>query len=290
MELSQLKYFACAAEENNFTHAAEKLFVTPSALNRSVAALEEEVGFKLFDRNKKKVALNEDGKIFLEQARKVLEAQRELENLARTIKRGDSSLKVISSYRYALTFVVPYIDTQYTDGAVEYEVVEEDGLLEKLINNEADIALVTQYPKDPKIVAYPLYTENTMLVVKPMNPLYRQDKISIKDLDGQTLVLSKEYMNSMDKGLAYLSSLGINIKISYEEGWLLYSDLFQDSPFLGVTSNVEELFYPARGREKHVPIAETVPTWNNVTFYFTFLASRDDMAAMYVKIKDRIKI
>ncbi len=64
MELLQLKYFSESAETENFSVVANKYLVPVSSVSSSVRKLEKELGCALFDRNKNKIALNKNGKIF----------------------------------------------------------------------------------------------------------------------------------------------------------------------------------------------------------------------------------
>jgi DNA-binding transcriptional LysR family regulator len=73
MELRHLRYFIAVAEEENVTRAAERLHVSQPPLSRQIHDLEEELGVPLFDRTGKSLQLNAAGKVFLVEARAVLE-------------------------------------------------------------------------------------------------------------------------------------------------------------------------------------------------------------------------
>lgn len=66
MELLQLRYFIDAARLENFSKAARKNFVPQPSISKTIGKLEKELGVKLFDRNGKKISLNENGKYFYE--------------------------------------------------------------------------------------------------------------------------------------------------------------------------------------------------------------------------------
>src|SRR5258706_1705141 len=73
MELRHLRYFVAIGEEQHYGRAAHRLRVAQPALSRQIQDLEEELGFKLFDRLPRGVRLNSAGKLFLEDARRILQ-------------------------------------------------------------------------------------------------------------------------------------------------------------------------------------------------------------------------
>lgn len=72
MDLKQLEYILKIAEERNITHAAEKLFITQSALNQQLLKLEKELGCKLFYRSRTNCKPTEAGKIYIAAAEEIL--------------------------------------------------------------------------------------------------------------------------------------------------------------------------------------------------------------------------
>ena len=85
MELRHLRYFVAAAELENVSRAAARLHVSQPALSRQIHDLEDELGFPLFERSAKTVHLTEAGKIFLADARAVLERVNAAVNRARAV-------------------------------------------------------------------------------------------------------------------------------------------------------------------------------------------------------------
>lgn len=72
MDLKQVEYILKIAEENNITHAAEKLFITQSALNQQLLKLEKELGTPLFYRSRTNWRPTPAGEVYIENARKML--------------------------------------------------------------------------------------------------------------------------------------------------------------------------------------------------------------------------
>jgi DNA-binding transcriptional LysR family regulator len=74
MELRHLRYFIAVAEHLHFARAAEALVTAQPSLSRQILQLEDELGVKLFERTKRRVALTSAGEMFLADARRVMQA------------------------------------------------------------------------------------------------------------------------------------------------------------------------------------------------------------------------
>jgi DNA-binding transcriptional LysR family regulator len=90
MELRHLRYFVAVGEEEHYGRASRGLRVAQPALSRQIQNLEEELGFKLLDRLPRGVKLNAAGKVFLEDARRVLQAVGEATARAARVARGQA--------------------------------------------------------------------------------------------------------------------------------------------------------------------------------------------------------
>ena len=83
MTLTELRYVVALAQERHFGRAAQKCFVTQPTLSLALAKLEDELGVKLFERNKNEVLVTGRGQQIVEQARRVLDEVGKIQHLAR---------------------------------------------------------------------------------------------------------------------------------------------------------------------------------------------------------------
>ena len=104
MKLRHLEYFV-AAEELNFTHAADRLHGSQPPFSKQIQDLEGELGVNLFQRERKGVALTAAGKAFLIDARGILEACDRAVKKAQRISRGELG-ELTLGHMAALTHVV----------------------------------------------------------------------------------------------------------------------------------------------------------------------------------------
>src|SRR6266480_2407916 len=90
MELRHLRYFVAVGEDQHYGRAAQRLRVAQPALSRQIQDLEEEIGFKLFDRLPRGVKISTAGRLFLEDARRILQQVNEATSRAQRVARGQS--------------------------------------------------------------------------------------------------------------------------------------------------------------------------------------------------------
>src|ERR1700760_1682247 len=89
MELRRLRNFLAVGEALSFTKAAAQLRIAQPALSRQVQDLEEEIGVDLLKRSPRGVTLTAEGKLFLEQARDLLNRADESLKKVRALARGE---------------------------------------------------------------------------------------------------------------------------------------------------------------------------------------------------------
>ena len=69
MLLRQIEYYLAVVDCGSFSEAAEKCFISQSAVSQQIKALEKELGVELLERHNRTFTLTESGKVFIENVR-----------------------------------------------------------------------------------------------------------------------------------------------------------------------------------------------------------------------------
>jgi DNA-binding transcriptional LysR family regulator len=114
MELRHLRYFVAVAEELHFTRAAERLHIGQPPLSHAIQVLEASVGAQLLERSKRWVRLTEAGKLFLDDARRILALAEQAAETARRAGRGEAGeLRIGFTYSTPLTPLFAEVINRY---------------------------------------------------------------------------------------------------------------------------------------------------------------------------------
>src|ERR1700751_3651161 len=95
--IEAMEAFVAVADLRGFAPAARKLKLSPSAVTRLVAALEDHVGARLLQRTTRSVALTDIGEHYLERARRILGDVAEAEGAARAERTRPSGHLIVSA-------------------------------------------------------------------------------------------------------------------------------------------------------------------------------------------------
>ena len=113
MELRQLRYFVAVAEELHFGRAAARLHIASPSLSQQIKALERDLAVRLFDRSSTGVALTSAGAELVPVARRALAAADEVEDAARRIADGRSTVLRLGFLAFSLTTTTRRLLTEF---------------------------------------------------------------------------------------------------------------------------------------------------------------------------------
>ncbi len=188
MELRHLRYFVAIGEEQHYGRAARRLRVAQPALSRQIQDLEEELGFKLFERLPRGVKLSAAGKLFLEDARCILQEVSDSAGRAGRVARGKSgTLRVGFAENASWRGVVPdsfrRFWAQQPDAELQLQPSASLAQLEAIRSGRLDAGFVNFMPKaDPELDQLPVAINHVELAAPKRHPLTKLKRLRLRDL------------------------------------------------------------------------------------------------------------
>src|SRR5258708_3494440 len=194
MELRHLRYFVVVGEEQHYGRASRRLRVAQPALSRQIEDLEEEVGFNLLDRLPRGVKLSAAGKLFLEDARRILQAVSEATARAARVARGQSgTLRIGFSENASWRGVVPdsfrRFREQQPDAELQLQPAASLEQLDAIRSGRLDAGFVNFIAKaDPELDQLAVAVHYVELALPSSHPLTKLKKLRLRELTDAAFV------------------------------------------------------------------------------------------------------
>src|SRR6202022_3998030 len=201
MELRHLRYFVAVGEEEHCGRAARRLCVAQPALSRQIQDLEKELGFKLFERLPRGVRLSAAGKLFLEDARRVLQEVSEAAVRAGRVARGLSgTLRIGFAENASWRGVVPdsfrRFREQQPDAELQLQPAASLEQIEAIRSGRLDAGFVNFMPKsDRELDQLPVAIQHVELAAPKRHALTKLKKLRLRHLTDVPFVWFPRWAN-----------------------------------------------------------------------------------------------
>ena len=194
MELRHLRYFLAVSEALSFTQAAAQLRVAQPALSRQVRALEEELGVALLRRSRRGVTLTAEGKLFLQEAGRLLKQAEQAVEKVRALARGEYGELHVGYAAAPTAELLPPALAAFEKAVPRVTVVlhdlPSDALIAGLQNGTLELALLVEPTGERAagiefevLCAYP-----PCVALSAAHPLARLKAITLEQVAAQPLV------------------------------------------------------------------------------------------------------
>lgn len=194
MELRHLRYFIAVAEEQNVTRAAARLHVSQPPLSRQIRDLEDELSVALFHHGAKSVRLTQAGKVFLTEARAVVQRADEAVQMVKAFASGQRG-EIHVGYAPSLTVellprALKFFQEANPGVRVQLHEMSTQEMLRGLRDRKLHVALLVQV--SAKVMADLVFEELqrcAVCVALPLaHPLARARKVGMEQLANERLI------------------------------------------------------------------------------------------------------
>ncbi len=268
---SNLETFIVVSDLLSFSKAAEKLYITPSAVIKQIKSLETEYQMEFFKRSSKGLTITDAGRHFLQYARQLLKDSYEAESKIKTY--NDNIIRICRSVHHPtfrlhdLLLKIKEIEPELSYYIIPYDIDFSrriSGTGYSLLGTDYDVAFGNFSPElnaaYPNVETTFLMKTRIRLAMSVFNPLAEKDTLSMEDLQDQTIML---YAYDYYKGVRELKD---------------YLDQ-KENIFYEITDNPLMELYNICANSNHLSVSSDV--WNNIhplivtkkvdwPFYFDF--------------------
>jgi DNA-binding transcriptional LysR family regulator len=196
MKLRQLQFFNAVAEELSFSRAAFKLHVAQPSLSIQIKALEEEVGARLFERDKRHVALTAAGRQFLGRVAELLSLAESAKTEARSTERGlqgtlDLGYTALSMFSTALPNAIRRYRNMAPNVVITLRELPSLEQLHELGERRLDLGVLRKVDVEaPKGIAIVEWYRTPLIVAIPKDhPLAGQEALSLAELKNDAFIM-----------------------------------------------------------------------------------------------------
>lgn len=277
VDLRHLRYFLAVYEELHFGRAAERLHISQPPLSQAIQKLEGELGVQLLERTSRVVMPTEAGKIFADEARKVLASFERAVVEARRAGEEGVPLRIGCLPHLSVERLMQFLSAlQEREPALRHQVAHlpSSEQIKRLRNGQLDVGILHLGDDDPDLEFEPLFPGEPAAAFLPRrHRLAAKTALTPADLRGEVLVVFPRSVSPSlyDSLLSELKQAGYEWKSLVEAGEMTVRDLLiaaaeSKAVTLGPRSYSEDtlmraLDLEARWLDPPVALAETSIAW-----------------------------
>ena len=223
IDLLQLQYAVLTADSQSFARAAAKLNMKQSTLSRRVKDMEIRLGIKLFERTTRGAEVTENGKVFIEQARRIVT---DVENLQTTARNVSYGLQGRLAVGYCSSLMSGNLKLAFSDYLTRYPEVQFDGIEgspEKIIHGlqsqTMDVGVAPIGLREEGLHSKPLWSERLFVALLEDSELLSKDRLYWQDLRREVFVVSNNGIGPILGNLisARLTEQGFRPAVIYQD-------------------------------------------------------------------------
>jgi LysR family hydrogen peroxide-inducible transcriptional activator len=196
MNFQQLEYIVAVKETRQFAKAAARCFITQPTLSMMVQKLEDELGVKIFERNRQSIVPTAEGELIIESAKKILAEAQTLRNISKELKEDISGSITIG----IIPTLAPYLLPLFLKGFLQKhpllkirikELVTEE-IIRQLNSRQLDIGLLAGPLNEANLAEHHLFYEEFFAYASRAENIYKKKYLAPRNINAENLWLLEE--------------------------------------------------------------------------------------------------
>lgn len=191
----QLRLFLALAETGSVSAAAKLMHVTQPTASMQLKDITESVGLPLYEVVSKKIYLTDMGKELATTARAIAQSWDSFEQNADAVKglsRGKLKVAVVSTAKYFMPRLVGSFCQKYPEIDVSLEILNRDGVVQRLRDNMDDIYIMSKPPSDLDLSDEVFMPNPIVLIASTSNPLVKRNAVPLSELSKSRFILREK--------------------------------------------------------------------------------------------------
>jgi len=192
MDFDHLRVFVYAAQILNFSKTAQRLNLSQPTVSKYIQQLEHDLGVRLFEREKGKLRLSQEGHTLLPKAQQLIREYHRFEQMAHSLHRnvyGALSLACdVSSGKYLLPMLAARFRQRFPEVKIEIQTCTVPDVSEMLLQGELDLGITSAERDIPGLETQPCCHDEIVLIVPADHPWSRRGAAQPEDLFGETII------------------------------------------------------------------------------------------------------
>ena len=224
MDLSALQAFVAVAQNASFSHAAEQLFVSQSAISKRIAQLETDIKAQLFDRIGRKVALTEAGHALLPRAQRLLNDAKELQRVVADLQGDIAGKLTMGTSHHIGLHRLPDPLRQFTqlhpNVELDIQFMDSEEACHAVEVGELELAIVTLPPTPRERLSLTTIWHDPLVFVAAKDHALCHQKSSLADLAEHSAVLPSTHTYTRGILESLLRNEGLALNVAMETNYL----------------------------------------------------------------------
>jgi DNA-binding transcriptional LysR family regulator len=191
MDMAQLETFLAIVEERGFSRAALRLHRTQPAVSQAIRRLEDELGERLFERDRRDGSLTAAGEVLRGYAERLLHLRNEAASAVGEVQSLLRGRLVIAANEYTSHLLLPVL-ASYRQASPQIELIVQRSLAsripEQVLERSVEFGVLTFLPEQEGLLATAVYDDEVVLVVDPSHALAAAEDVSVRDLGAQNFI------------------------------------------------------------------------------------------------------
>jgi DNA-binding transcriptional LysR family regulator len=169
--LRQLEIFAAVSQEGSVTGAANRIGLSQAATSQALAELENQLRYRLFDRNGRRLKQNAAGRELLPDAIAVIDRARDIERGARSSSFEVRLCASLTVGNYMLPPLIGRFARRFPGACFQMAVGNTDHVVTAVRQLESDVGWVEGIASDPQLHSFPWREDRLVIIAAPGHPL-----------------------------------------------------------------------------------------------------------------------